>query len=225
LVARFKRAWATKRWFRGVVITSGTIGIVAFGFLTYLWISYARIIDGKLAGEVRPVPRIFGRPFEVIAGQALTPAQLVQRLNDVGYAERTAAAQPGEFTVTPAAVVVVTRAERKTPSQTVRVEFARPGVARVQRLATGDGRDAKPVARLTLEAPLLAALAPGERRRHVTLSSLPSHVVNAVLAIEDRRFWDHPGVDPIGVIRAIVTNLRGDQPYLVGVSTIPQQVE
>jgi transcription-repair coupling factor (superfamily II helicase) len=45
------------------------------------------------------VPRIFGRPFELKPGQGLSLAQLVQRLNDVGYAERPKAAAAGEFSV------------------------------------------------------------------------------------------------------------------------------
>ncbi len=43
-------------------------------------------------------------------------------------------------------------------------------------------------------------------------------------SIEDRRFYEHPGVDPIRAVGAIVTNLRGDRPYLVGGSTITQQL-
>ena len=40
----------------------------------------------------------------------------------------------------------------------------------------------------------------------------------------DRRFFEHPGVDPIGIVRAAVTNLRGNKPYLVGGSTLTQQI-
>jgi penicillin-binding protein 1B len=49
-------------------------------------------------------------------------------------------------------------------------------------------------------------------------------MIQAVLAIEDRRFYDHPGVDVIRAIAATLTNMRGDRPYLVGGSTITQQL-
>jgi penicillin-binding protein 1B len=80
--------------------------------------------------------------------------------------------------------------------------------------------------RVVLEAPLLTALINGERekRRPVSLSSIPARVSQAVLAIEDRRFYDHPGVDVIRSVGAIVTNMRGETPYLVGGSTITQQL-
>jgi penicillin-binding protein 1B len=45
-----------------------------------------------------------------------------------------------------------------------------------------------------------------------------------VLAIEDRRFYDHPGVDPIGVAGAMIRNVFGDKEYLAGGSTITQQL-
>ncbi len=79
---------------------------------------------------------------------------------------------------------------------------------------------------VVLDAPVLTSLIIGERekRRPVALLAIPARVTQAVLAIEDRRFYDHPGVDVIRSFGAVVTNLRGDTPYLVGGSTITQQL-
>lgn len=55
------------------------------------------------------------------------------------------------------------------------------------------------------------------------LDELPPHLPRAVLAIEDRRFYDHPGVDPVGIARALVANLRAGA-VRQGGSTITQQV-
>ena len=77
-----------------------------------------------------------------------------------------------------------------------------------------------------LDAPVLTALAGGERakRRPVSLRVIPERMTQAVLAIEDRRFFEHPGVDPIGIVGAILSNLRGKRAYTAGASTITQQV-
>src|SRR4030095_536376 len=77
-----------------------------------------------------------------------------------------------------------------------------------------------------LARPLLPPLpSPGrERRRQVPLSAIPPRMVQAVLAIEDRRFYDHPGVDLIRTIGAVWTNLFGKRRYLEGGSTITQQL-
>ncbi|MEZ4437202.1 MAG: transglycosylase domain-containing protein [bacterium] len=68
---------------------------------------------------------------------------------------------------------------------------------------------------------------PGTTRRlgfwPVDPQALPGRVVAATLVIEDHRFWDHPGVDPIGVGRAIAQNLRAGR-RISGASTIAMQV-
>ncbi len=57
----------------------------------------------------------------------------------------------------------------------------------------------------------------------VNVSDLPPHLIQAVLAIEDRRFYSHPGIDPIGILRAFWANLRAGR-TLQGGSTITQQL-
>lgn len=57
----------------------------------------------------------------------------------------------------------------------------------------------------------------------VRLAELPDYVPNAVIAIEDRRFRSHYGVDPIGLLRAIYANLRAGR-VVQGGSTLTQQL-
>lgn len=57
----------------------------------------------------------------------------------------------------------------------------------------------------------------------VRVAELPPHLVNAVMAIEDRRFRYHFGIDPIGLARAVVTNYRSGR-RVQGGSTITQQL-
>ncbi len=69
-------------------------------------------------------------------------------------------------------------------------------------------------------------IASAEGKRHRELASLgeyPTVLVDALLASEDSRFWRHPGVDPIGTGRALVTNLVGGR-VLEGGSTLTQQL-
>lgn len=62
-----------------------------------------------------------------------------------------------------------------------------------------------------------------ERRVWVPIAELPSHVWQAFVASEDRRFFEHEGVDPIGIARALLVNLRGGETRQGG-STITQQL-
>ena len=63
-----------------------------------------------------------------------------------------------------------------------------------------------------------------EKRRRVPLASIPARMQQAVLAIEDRRFYGHPGIDPISVVGAVVTNLTSTRRQPVGRSTVTQQL-
>jgi penicillin-binding protein 1A len=62
-----------------------------------------------------------------------------------------------------------------------------------------------------------------EHRRDVALSEIPEHLRHAFIAVEDHRFYAHPGVDPIALGRAVVTNLR-DPRTVQGGSTLTQQL-
>jgi len=65
-----------------------------------------------------------------------------------------------------------------------------------------------------------------EKRVFVPIGSIPKMVVKAFLSAEDKKFYEHYGIDFIGVARAIITNLQrmGTGQRLVGASTITQQV-
>ncbi len=67
-----------------------------------------------------------------------------------------------------------------------------------------------------------------ERRLFVPIQMIPSLVVKAVISAEDKNFYEHNGIDPMGILRAIKINvenrLSGRKRRLVGASTITQQV-
>jgi penicillin-binding protein 1C len=56
-----------------------------------------------------------------------------------------------------------------------------------------------------------------------TVPTVPERVVRATLALEDRRFWSHPGVDPLALARAAWQNLRSGR-RISGASTIAMQI-
>ncbi len=62
-----------------------------------------------------------------------------------------------------------------------------------------------------------------EKRSVVKLGDIPKSLQQATVAIEDKRFYDHMGFDPIGIARAVWANIRGRQ-YDQGASTITQQL-
>ena len=63
----------------------------------------------------------------------------------------------------------------------------------------------------------------GGRRILVPYERISPHLINATVATEDERFWQHPGVDPIAFLRAVWYNVQ-EQRIVSGFSSIPQQV-
>ncbi len=67
-----------------------------------------------------------------------------------------------------------------------------------------------------------------ERRLFVPIQAIPDRIVQAVISAEDKNFYKHSGIDPVGIGRALITNIRnklqGRGRRLVGASTITQQV-
>jgi penicillin-binding protein 1B len=232
-------SWCALRWVRATALVVAIPAVLMFFALGYYYVSFARILDERLHGERSTVlPRVYARPLELWRGQSLTEQQLVDRLNDLGYAQRTMFEKPGEFVIGTGDVTIMPRgAEFKGKS--VRVVFRRPPAPNAKtpprrkpappppadRVLALE-RDSRAVERLTLDTPLLTALNTGERekRRPVALAAIPDRMTNAVLAIEDRRYYQHPGIDPIGIAGALLSYATGRTAVLAGASTITQQV-
>lgn len=70
---------------------------------------------------------------------------------------------------------------------------------------------------------MLAVLHAEENRSPVTLDKVPEHVVNAILDVEDEKFWEHGGVNLRSTLRALVTNVSSGE-VVQGGSTITQQL-
>ena len=220
---------------RHITIAFAVVAVIMVGMFSYLYVSYSRIIEARLHGERdRAVPRVYARPLTLQAGQHLSLSELVARLNDVGYAQRARVERTGEFAIDRHQVVILSRGGDQA-GKLVTIGFPEPVVPkkksakppaqpqqRITRIQAGKAT----LDRLTLDAPLLTALMTGsrEKRRRVALEAIPARMQEAVLAIEDRRFYYHPGIDPIRIVGATFTNLFGDRSYLVGGSTITQQL-
>ncbi len=231
-----------RRWTLYAAIAAGIPLLVGSFFVGYYYVQFSRRIDARMHGEFqRTDPRIFARPLTIRRGQRITLAQMIDRLNELGYAQRPRVEQPGQFAIGRDALAIIPRSGDH-PGETVRFTFAPPGrmPARAGRPETAEGKNGgggalqaievvgkkQPIDAIALDAPLITALVTEgrEKRRDVPLAAIAPQMIKAVIAIEDRRFYDHSGVDWIGTTRAVFTNVFGTKKYLGGGSTITQQL-
>ncbi|MEO8033838.1 MAG: PBP1A family penicillin-binding protein [Acidobacteriota bacterium] len=169
--------------------------------------------------------RIFADFTPLKMGTAISLDQVVEHLQRLGYRQQpNGVAESGDYAVGKTQVDIFTR-EFTHPSgayaaQPARITFQGPAIAAVSALRGGAALD-----NIALEPELLTSILSDqlENRRPASLEQIPKHLQDAVIATEDIRFWHHPGVDPIGMFRAVFRNLRAGG-VSEGASTLTQQL-
>ena len=155
-----RRRARLRHWKLYLLVGLGVSLLVMSALTVYFYQCFSRQIDARLAGETeRADPRIFARPFELRRGQAFTIAQLIDRLNDLGYSHRAKSQEAGEFTVGRDAVLLIPRdGDRK--GELLRVVFGArrgkgPEPATIDRVELPGTK--KTIERFTLDPPLITA--------------------------------------------------------------------
>lgn len=181
---------------------------------------YSQIIDARLAsGYLTSRPGLYAAPRVLQAGQKITREKLVAALRRAGYVETKASdAWSGSFTVNGSAIEIRPgRSPLKQP-ELVRVNFNGDEIVELR-------GDAELLDSFALEPERLSndLSAKAGQRELLTYNEIPEVMVHAILAIEDRRFFEHSGVDVNGLTRALLRN-AGDERLGQGGSTITQQL-
>ena len=212
----------SRRRLRIVVFSLSLLTVLLLGisgFLVYHTLRFTALIDMRLRGEEAERPTwVYARPFELRRGQRLSKDELVSLLNDLGYRQKpTLGEEPGSFALVEGGVHLRRRGAFPAP---IAVAFEEPWISEIRTLF-GD----EPLDRLPFEPVPVATLFGEDRakKRWVALEAIPAPMRNAVLTTEDRRFFEHTGFDPIGIARALVTDLRRGK-LEQGASTLTQQL-
>jgi penicillin-binding protein 1B len=180
---------------------------------------YSQIIDARLAsGYLTSRPGLYAAPRVLEAGQKLSRQKLVAALRRAGYVESKASdVWSGSFNVTDAGIEI--RSGRSKQPELVRVAFDGDQIAELRDDLGGL------LESFTLEPEILSSdlSSKAAKREVLSYGEIPEVMVHAILAIEDRRFFEHSGVDVRGLGRALLRNV-GDEQMGQGGSTITQQL-
>ena len=181
---------------------------------------YSQIIDARLAsGYLTSRPGLYAAPRVLQVDQKFSVEKLVATLRRAGYLESTASGVwSGSFTTNGAIVEIRPNNTNMNQPRLVRVKFEGEQITEL----TGDG---VALDSFTLEPEVLSndLSSKAGKREMLAYSEIPPVLVQAILSIEDRRFFDHSGVDVSGLARALVRNVS-DERMAQGGSTITQQL-
>lgn len=198
------------------------LGLLALGGYA-AWLN--QLIVERFEGSRWSVPaRVYARPLELYPGLELTPNGLVRELERLGYRAAARPAEPGSYRSRGDEVSFVTRSFRfwdgDQPSLPVRAEFRGGRLAGLEHLRSGDE-----LYLVRLDPALIGSIFPasGEDRILVRLEEVPRLFRDILLQVEDRRFYEHPGLDPRGIARALQANVESGA-IVQGGSTLTQQL-
>lgn len=184
-----------------------------------------RVVRAKFEGQRWALPaRVYARPLELYAGRPLTAEQVQGELGRLQYRSRAEPTTPGSYHRDGDRFLVHTRAFRfwdgEEPERILSLEIAD---GRLGALRDGAGQGDPALVRL--DPALIANIYPAhnEDRVLVRRKDLPDLLVKTLLAVEDRSFFSHGGVDPRGILRAFYSNLRAGG-VVEGASTLTQQL-
>lgn len=213
-----------------------TVGLV--GAFVYFYTEATTDLDQWMQGANRSVnpSNIYARPLTLRVGQRITPTKIIDQLRLASYSEATANQGRARGTyrlvdhtleVIPGNTAVMDR-QRVFPHVRIEFDAKRQQIDRIV-----DGAIARPLKLCQIEPALISTITRSigrassstERgvRYEVTYQQLPVHLVNAVLTIEDKTFFQHRGVNVLAIVRALWRNFQAEE-VVEGGSTITQQL-
>jgi penicillin-binding protein 1B len=207
--------WRASRWRALGLAAALVLVVLAVGLLTYSSVALSRFARV----ETRRATYVYAAPQALVPGLHVRRVDLTGTLARLKYSEsRSAPATPGQYRRAGNTWDIHLRGGSGGAAQLVRLQVHDDRITRITR----DGHD---LGAASLEPEILASADDrgGEDHRPVRLADVPLVLINAVLAAEDHRFFEHGALDIRGVLRAAWTNLRAGR-VTQGGSTITQQL-
>lgn len=222
---RKKNSRRLQAWF-SLFALAGTLVLFGAGAIAVYAVSLDRVLVEKFSGRRWDFPsKIYSDSTLLYPGVNLRALGLERRLERLGYREvGERVSRPGQYRRSAERLEIYLRpfpyAAGPSPARAVSVHTKGGRVVRIEDAVTG-----AELPSLELEPELVAGLYQDvwEQRRFLPLEKIPALLVHAVLAVEDQRFFEHHGIDPLGIARAFWTNLASGR-IVQGGSTLTQQL-
>ncbi len=187
---------------------------------SYFYIKYDRIIEKRFRTPVfANSAKIYALPRTVSDGEKVTAKEIAADLRRAGYTDEDGASKLGTFHLVKGGIEIIPGDESYHSPEPARIDIEDGQVSKI----TSKGNE---LSAYELEPQLVTALFDAEqrsKRQIVKYSEIPPVMVQAVLAIEDRRFFEHSGVNFVRTFEAVWEDLLR-QRRAQGGSTITQQL-
>ena len=202
------------------------LGAGLFLGLTLPWVLWLNLkVTSEFEGRKWDLPsRVYARPLSLYGGLALTSGALESELRAAAYRKVASPSQDGSYTVKGKRFEIIRRGFRFGDGEQQSLKFSLElSGGRVTRLRAPHSSAALDLVRL--DPAEIASIYPlqNEDRTLVSINEVPELLITGLQAVEDRHFKHHHGIDPLGIIRALLADIRAGK-AVQGGSTLTQQL-
>lgn len=208
------------RWFRYLVGGGAFLFVITILCSIALYHNYSRLIDQKLqAGPFPNTSMIFAAARPIAVGDEISIPAVVATLRNAGYSE-SEHNRLGWYRVEGNSIRMLNGPDAGPDVESALLTIEDNQATSIVSLADQTSRK-----QLSLPPELITSLfgQKREKRRILTFGDLPKHLVDAVISVEDKRFFEHAGFDPIRIAKAIYVDIK-ELRAAEGASTITQQL-
>ena len=198
-----------------------SLSLVVIGVFAYWYVKYDRIIEQRFRGPVFATSaKIYAAPKVVKVGMKITASGLTTELRRAGYAEKDGESPMGSYRLHGGSIEILPGPESYHSQEAATITVAGGEVTGISSRSAGE------LAAYELEPQLVTSLFDAEqrsKRQLVKYDDIPKIMVEAVTAIEDRRFFQHSGVNFLRLMEAAWIDFT-HQRHQQGGSTITMQL-
>lgn len=195
--------------------------MVLFGIFAFYYTRYQRIVDKRLRGPIfANSAKIYGAPETVKVGETLKLSSVTAELRRAGYTQQgETESRIGSYKVSGSSIEIHPGPESYHTPEAAAIHITDGKVDTINQVGGG------PLDAYELEPQLVTGLFDREnrsKRRLITYDDMPKVLVDAILSIEDRRFFQHNGVNYYRLAEAVLIDLHSRRKQ--GGSTLTMQL-
>ncbi|MBI4125464.1 MAG: PBP1A family penicillin-binding protein [Deltaproteobacteria bacterium] len=225
------QSWRPRRRKRRLLFRIFVLSLALAGILAILIGAHVKrlekIVERKFSSVTRRwnIPsRVYSDAFYLYPGVDLARREVIKKLDRLAYRKVAAVQGPGDFSLQPGSLEIYLHdfayPQEKFAGFPVRIEKEGEIVRRLTDLESGEEL---PLVKLEPEEMAAIFDEKMEDRTIITLKDCPQHLLEAIILIEDERFFKHKGIDPVAIARAAVADLLAMK-IVQGGSTLTQQL-